>query len=203
MAIVNATPRHVHAAGRRADVYGPAIGYEAADPWNRVGETASQPARQHYHDANRARRATVPTWLKVALITACIGLAGIAGPADAQTIGLHLGSKHSAAGYNNVNPGLYLRSADGWTAGAYRNSVRRTSVYAGWTGGIDITSGVRAEVTAGFITGYPVAAVLPMAVPSLRVSLTDEVAARVIFIPSISPKFGAHVVSFAIEWSQQ
>lgn len=40
MATMNTTPRNVHAAGRRADVYGMALGYEAADPWNRVGSTA-------------------------------------------------------------------------------------------------------------------------------------------------------------------
>lgn len=51
MAIVNATPRSIHAAGRRADVYGQALGYESADPWNRVGATALKPARQHYTPA--------------------------------------------------------------------------------------------------------------------------------------------------------
>lgn len=47
MATVN-TPRNTHAAGRRADVYGIHMGYEAADPWNRTGSTALQPGRQHY-----------------------------------------------------------------------------------------------------------------------------------------------------------
>ena len=39
MATMNTT-RHAHAAGRRADVYGVVLGYEAADPWNRIGSTA-------------------------------------------------------------------------------------------------------------------------------------------------------------------
>lgn len=32
-----------------------------------------------------------------------------------------------------ANPGLYYRAANGFTAGAYRNSYCRASVYAGWT----------------------------------------------------------------------
>lgn len=51
--------------------------------------------------------------------------------ADAQTgltptgwtIGMHTLSWHSEPGYNNFNPGFYLRSPDGWQGGLYRNSI--------------------------------------------------------------------------------
>lgn len=49
MATMNTTPRNVHAAGRRADVYGMALGYEAADPWNRIGSTALAAGHGHGH----------------------------------------------------------------------------------------------------------------------------------------------------------
>lgn len=43
MATVNA--RNLHAAGRRADVYGMYAADKSSDPWNRTGSTALQPVR--------------------------------------------------------------------------------------------------------------------------------------------------------------
>src|SRR5438045_253932 len=55
-------------------------------------------------------------------------------PAEAVTVGLHLASVHlPKRDFNNTNPGLYVRTDGGWTAGAYRNSLNRTSAYAGYT----------------------------------------------------------------------
>lgn len=67
------------------------------------------------------------------------------------TLGIHLASVHVPAQtwQNNVNVGLYARTADGWTAGVYRNTLRRTSVYAGYT----FEHGPLA-LTVGAITGY-------------------------------------------------
>ena len=46
--------------------------------------------------------------------------------AQANTIGLHLVSYHTPEKrYNNVNPGIYYRTNEGWTAGIYRNSLSR------------------------------------------------------------------------------
>ena len=46
-----------------------------------------------------------------------------------DTLGFHLFSRHFPSNdYNNVNPGIYYRLAEGPTAGIYRNSLRRTSV---------------------------------------------------------------------------
>lgn len=49
------TTRHAHAAGRRADVYGMAMGYEAAEPWRHVGSTVAVPGRGHIPAKPRAR----------------------------------------------------------------------------------------------------------------------------------------------------
>lgn len=138
----------------------------------------------------------------IPLLAAAIS-AGFQPRAEAQelaAVGVHVGSWHSEPGFNNTNPGLYLRTVDGWTAGAYRNSISRTSVYAGWTDGTELASGVRAEVTVGGITGYRIP-LLPMAVPSVRFALGEHLGARLILIPRINPKLGAHVVSLAIDWS--
>ena len=100
--------------------------------------------------------------------------------AQAQTVGLHLGSWHSAPGFNNVNPGLYLRTADGWTLGAYRNSYRVTTAYAGrtWETAGD---GLRVSVTAGLATGY---AHPWLVAPSASIPL-GPVRARIVVIPGI------------------
>ena len=135
----------------------------------------------------------------------CLIAAGVTMCADAraQTIGAHLGSWHSEPGYNTANPGLYLRTAGGWTLGGYRNSVRRDSTYAGWTGGVELATGLRAELTLGAITGYPAAAVLPLAAPSLRICPGNAAgpALRLTLLPKVHPKQGAHVAHLSTEWS--
>lgn len=147
-------------------------------------------------------------WLCMwASLAAALFLA-ICPPAEAGegslTIGAHLGSWHSEPGYNNTNPGLYLRTAVGWTVGGYRNSVRRNSTYAGWTGGVEITTSLRAELTLGAITGYPAAAVLPLAAPSLRIGAGNHTSAgpalRLTVLPKVHPKQGAHVAHLSAEW---
>ena len=81
---------------------------------------------------------------------------------DGLVIGLHLLSAHSTAGLNNSNPGLYVRTATGFTAGAYENSLSRTrfggndgsqriSTYAGWTWE---TSGRTWALSVAGVTGY-------------------------------------------------
>lgn len=75
----------------------------------------------------------------------------LAGSAQAQTVGLHLGSVHvpRRADQQDFNPGFYFKAEDGLTAGIYRNTIGRTSVYAGYTADAGPFS-----LTAGLITGY-------------------------------------------------
>ena len=167
------------------------------------------------------------TWRKLATLHAlmfALSLAGVS--ASAQTlpaaVGVHLGSYHAHAPagvpYNGVNPGLYARWASGLTLGAYRNSIRRNSVYAGWT----ITDAAeRFGLTLGIVTGYDritsgqgdyravrcedatgcrevglKRVVLPMLVPSVRVSLSDRASAR---ISAVLVK-DAPAVHLSMEW---
>jgi len=91
-------------------------------------------------------------------------------------LGLHLLSFHAPAkDFNNVNPGFYIRANNGFTAGAFYNSERHTSVYAGVThafGPVDLTFGL--------ITGYRRAKVLPMLAPSYKLNK----AVRIVVLPS-------------------
>lgn len=80
-------------------------------------------------------------------------LAAIAASSQAQTVGVHLGSHHSSGEFENFNPGLYYRSADGWTGGAYRNSERRWTAYAGFTFEAEFR-GWKPALTIGGMYGY-------------------------------------------------
>lgn len=67
-------------------------------------------------------------------------------------LGLHLVSHHNPELplQNNTNPGVYAE-CDGWTVGAYKNTLDRTSAYAGYT-----WHWGPASLGAGAITGYRV-----------------------------------------------
>jgi hypothetical protein len=114
--------------------------------------------------------------------------------AMADTIGLHIGSHHMPAkNYNNRNPGLYYRTDEGWTAGLYRNSLKKDSVYAGYTwkfGALDVT-------TAG-VTGY-FHAVQPLLVPSVSLPSVYGITPRIAYIPRVEKKIGSHVVHLMVE----
>ena len=112
-------------------------------------------------------------------------------------IGIHVASRHepvrraNGQKFNNSNPGVYLRWDNGVTAGSYRNSEYRTSVYGGWTWA---GSACGPAVTFGVITGYA-KGTIPLIVPSLCV--LDHV--RVSFIPKIEPK-GSNVLHLSLEF---
>jgi len=119
-------------------------------------------------------------------------LALFCAPAAAATIGLHLGSLHSTSGWCDYNPGVYARLDSGATFGAFRNSECRTSAYAGWTW--EVKRGkLSAALTAGAITGYVARPVLPLFVPSIKVSVV-----RLSYTPKIN-RSGAHALHFSIE----
>lgn len=114
---------------------------------------------------------------------------------QAHTFGLHLVSYHEPdKTYNNTNPGLYYRHPDGWTAGFYRNSLRRDSIYVGYTwkyGILDIT-------TAG-VSGY-FHKVQPLLVPSVSLGTWYGVTPRLAYIPRVEKKIGSHVLHLMLEF---
>jgi hypothetical protein len=130
--------------------------------------------------------------LATILRAAALLLAATTAHAD-TTVGMHLGSWHSQPGYNNTNPGAYVRLDSGATLGAYRNSFRRTTVYLGKTWETE-GQGLRLAVTAGACTGYdkPVLVVPSMSAPVGPARL------RIAFIPKVE-KGGAAVVHAAVE----
>lgn len=112
-----------------------------------------------------------------------------------HTFGLHLGSHHMPAKkYNNKNPGLYYRHADGWTAGFYRNSLRRDSIYVGYTWKYGIL-----DVTTAGVSGY-FHKVQPLLVPSISLGTWHGITPRVAYIPRVEKKIGSHVVHLMLEF---
>jgi hypothetical protein len=117
----------------------------------------------------------------------------------AITLGVHLASIHTPDhGQNNTNPGIYA-IVDGWAAGVYRNSYKRTSAYFGYVvnawGPIDITVGAVTGYKKDPVTGYGWSSgnVAPMLVPSMRLGY-----ARVFVIPQVQKK-ASWVFHLAIE----
>lgn len=133
-------------------------------------------------------------------------------PAEAApTVGLHTLTWHDkdrpeGGRYEWVTPGAYLRLGDahgGPTVGVLRNSLARWGAYAGWTWSTDERAPLSAAFTAAGITGYPMAPVVPLLAPSLRLRVGDRAALRLITIPQWHPKQGASVASLALEWELQ
>lgn len=111
---------------------------------------------------------------------------------ERYTTGLHLATWHDSGSYNDRNPGVYLRTPAGWTAGTYHNSHRRQSVHVGrtWrhaTGWGDLS------ITMGAVTGYA-RPLQPLVVPSLRIWHV-----RLTALPRADPK-GAAGVHLSVEF---
>ncbi|NKI94465.1 hypothetical protein [Rhizobacter sp. SG703] len=139
----------------------------------------------------------LPRLSNAARLCALVGLAVAAftPAASAESWGLHIASKHiPAKRYNNSNPGAYYRSDDNWTIGAYHNSLRRNSVYAGYT----LEHG-RFGVTMGGVTGYD-HAVQPLFVPTVSLFTVQGVTARIAFIPRVEKRIGSHVLHLMLEF---
>ncbi|MBX3626398.1 MAG: hypothetical protein KF892_15375 [Rhizobacter sp.] len=136
-----------------------------------------------------------PARLALLAVALAAAVPGAHAQTQTHTFGLHLVSYHEPdKTYNNTNPGLYYRHPDGWTAGFYRNSVRRDSIYVGYTwkyGIFDIT-------TAG-VSGY-FHKVQPLLVPSVSLGTWYGVTPRIAYIPRVEKKIGSHVLHLMLEF---
>jgi hypothetical protein len=139
-----------------------------------------------------------------------------------ETVGLHLVSVHAedgksasgSRGWNNATYGAYAIWSNGFTVGAYRNSLYRQSYYAGWT----LSHGPFA-ITLGAVTGYDRVVtsggdhtaircesvcrevqlkdvILPMVAPSVVLPITNNTNARLILM--VAPRSPA-ALNFSIE----
>ncbi len=114
-------------------------------------------------------------------VTAGLAVLCLLGDAKAQVIGVHIATYHDSGKWSDFNPGVYVRTEDGLTAGIYRNSIRKTSVHAGYTWSRPHAWG-DVSLTAGVVTGYA-QTLGPLLVPSVRVGNL-----RLTLLPKSSPK---------------
>lgn len=75
---------------------------------------------------------------------------------EGLVLGLHLVSAHSPDNpqFNDRNYGIYARTAEGWVAGALKNSWNRWSLYGGKYLGTRLGGGAEMGALFGAATGY-------------------------------------------------
>lgn len=112
---------------------------------------------------------------------------------DDAAFGVHTLSIHAPKrDFNNVNPGFYLREANGVQYGLLSNSYKETSLYLAyqrqtWLG----------DILVGAASGYPGRKFTPMLAWSKRFSLGDDQYIRTAVLPAWSegrPALVGHVL---------
>lgn len=88
-------------------------------------------------------------------------------------------SYHFGKDYNGNTPGLGYVADNNLTAGIYRNSIDRTSVYAGYR----IRASERVSIVVGAVTGYHGPFIRPAAVLVLTQPINDRLAIHLNTIP--------------------
>lgn len=108
---------------------------------------------------------------------------------ETTTLGIHTFSYHNNGNYNDNTPGLYLERNQ-FVIGAYHNSIRKTSVYAGYTWDWALpTNPVFQAIsfTGGLATGYKHKGynhdLSVLAATSLRHDLNNRQALRLTILP--------------------
>jgi hypothetical protein len=108
---------------------------------------------------------------------------------ESTTLGIHTFSYHNSGNYNDTTPGLYLER-NRFVIGAYHNSIRNTSVYAGYTWDWALPPNPVFQAisfTGGLATGYKHKGynrdLSVLAATSLRHDLDNRQALRLTLLP--------------------
>ena len=142
----------------------------------------------------------------VGLIASIVLLCMLARPSHAQptSVGLHMASVHDQPGFNNSNPGLYVMHQDaagnGPVIGAYYNSERHDSFYVAYTWRLAGNGRCSLDLAGGAITGYDIAPLAPLLVPSAACAVVGGISARLSFVPLIK-RDGAAVLHLSLEYA--
>lgn len=116
-------------------------------------------------------------------------------------IGLHMASWHSEPGYTGFNPGLYIRTECGITAGALRNSKGRFSAYGAFS--LDPKK-LPVWGTVGLISGYGdsgvrIGTLKPVVMVGLKSPEFDKFRVRVGYAPKAGDTNRAHMIHLMVE----
>lgn len=145
-----------------------------------------------------ARVAAFLCWFGCTALGGAVLMLWTAKDAIGQTVpavvGLHVISGHKRAGHEDVNPGVFVRWPSGFTVGTFRNSERRASACAGWT--FPVGQGEHFALTLGLASGYSLAPLVPMVVPSVRLPVTERAAVRLSYVVAKNNP----AVHLSLEW---
>jgi hypothetical protein len=115
--------------------------------------------------------------------------------AEVTEVGVHVGSIHVPPHhFNDFNPGAYAIVDNDYVVGAYRNSVRKNSLYAAY-----LAHYQHVDVIYGVATGYN-SWVMPMIAPSWKIHITDRASTRLLLLPAWSKGKPMVVVHLTLEW---
>jgi hypothetical protein len=109
---------------------------------------------------------------------------------ESASLVIHAGSYHfdDSHEWNQINPGIGIRrSVSGQyflTAGAYYNSIRRGSLYAGVGKTLFVAGPVAISLMGGVVTGYELP-LIPFILPEISVRY-GQYAAMLNFLPEVS-----------------
>ena len=81
-------------------------------------------------------------------------------------IGLNIYTHHTHQACTNQNPGVYIQTTEGYSAGIYHNSECATTIHVGKT----IVSSGPFQLDLGLMHGYKKAAIIPYILPSMKIS---------------------------------
>lgn len=124
---------------------------------------------------------------------------------ESTTLGVHTISYHNAGNYNDITPGLYLER-NHFVIGAYHNSIRNTSVYAGYTWDWPLPPNPVFQAisfTGGLATGYRHKGynsdLSVLAATSLRHDLDSRQALRLTLLPLHKRSTASYVLHLSYE----
>lgn len=132
-----------------------------------------------------------------------LGLCALVCRADDVVVGLHVATHHFSErqgpqGWNNVNPGLYLRYGHA-VVGFYRNSEFRQSEYVAGVVEHGISDRVSIAVMAGVVTGYA-KKIRPLGLASIAYAVSDTFSVRLSAAPKAHQK-GSALLHLSLERS--
>ena len=81
-------------------------------------------------------------------------------------LGVNIYTHHTHQACTNINPGVYVQTTGGYSAGMYRNSECKVTVHAGktiWESGLF-------QVDVGLMHGYSKSPIIPYILPSVKIS---------------------------------
>lgn len=121
-------------------------------------------------------------------------------------VGTHLVTAHdhrrpdTGAAYEWFTPGVYARWSNGATLGVLRNSYKRLGAYGAYTLTSDERAPISAALSLGLISGYAIAPICPLVIPSVAARISDRATLRVLLMPKLAAKQHSSSASVGIEW---